>query len=196
MVGSRCAHSGMASKTWLPYCTCAVRCWRCTAAATGEDYVNRSVAGADAFMVPFQELVTEYCWGHVWGRPGISPKTRSMLNLAMLSALGKYNELRLHLRGAVNNGVTEKEIQEVLLHVAIYAGVPASLGAFKVAREVLAELAEEKKKQVRPSAVRRRWIVLSRTCVVGSTCIYSSSESIVQRKRSVRHQNALRKCFV
>ena len=109
-------------------------------AVVGEEYVNKSLANATPFNMPFQELVTGYCWGHVWGRPGLERKTRSMLNIVMLSALGRSSELRLHLRGAVNNGVSPEEIQECLLQVAIYCGVPAALEGFKIATEVLNEM--------------------------------------------------------
>ena len=105
----------------------------------GHDYVDKQVASVDEFMVPFQKLVTEWCWGDVWTRPGLDRRTRSLLNLAMLTALNRPHEIRLHVRGAINNGVTVAEIQEVLLQAAIYCGVPASLDAFKVAKEVLAE---------------------------------------------------------
>jgi 4-carboxymuconolactone decarboxylase len=105
----------------------------------GAEHVDRSLAQASAFARPMQELVTEYCWGAVWARPGLERKTRSLLNLAMLTALDRPHELRLHLRGALNNGVTAKEIQEVLLQAAIYCGVPAAMDAFRVAEEVLAE---------------------------------------------------------
>ena len=109
----------------------------------GNEYVEKSLAAADDFNRPLQELVTEYCWGAVWGREGLSKKTRSMLNLAMLSALNRPHELRLHLRGALRNGVTREEIREVLLQVAIYCGVPAAVDAFRIAREVLAEVDAE-----------------------------------------------------
>jgi len=86
-----------------------------------------------------QELVTEYCWGSVWGRPGLPRRTRSLLNLAMLSALNRPHELKLHLRGALTNGVTQNEIREVFLQVAIYCGVPSAIDAYRTAREVFAE---------------------------------------------------------
>jgi 4-carboxymuconolactone decarboxylase len=105
----------------------------------GADYVNNSINTADDFNRPFQELVTEYCWGAVWGRPGLPRKTRSMLNLAMLVALNRPHELKLHLRGALTNGVTKEEIQEVLMQTAIYCGVPAAVDAFRTAREVFKE---------------------------------------------------------
>ncbi len=105
----------------------------------GAEYVDNSIRSADDFNRPLQELVTEYCWGAVWGRPGLSKKTRSMLNLAMLTALNRPHELKLHVRGALRNGVSREEISEVLLHAAIYAGVPAAVDAFRNAREALKE---------------------------------------------------------
>jgi 4-carboxymuconolactone decarboxylase len=108
-------------------------------AVLGAEHVDRSLKQASAFARPMQELVTEYCWGAVWSRPGLERKTRSLLNLAMLTALDRPHELRLHLRGALNNGVTAAEIQEVLLQAAIYCGVPAAMDAFRVAEDVLAE---------------------------------------------------------
>ena len=109
-------------------------------AVLGSEYVEKQLAGADAFSQPIQELVTEYCWGAVWGRDGLPLKTRSMLNLAMLSALNRSHEFRGHVRGALNNGVTRAEICEVLLQVAVYCGMPAGMEAFRVAREVFAEV--------------------------------------------------------
>ena len=107
-------------------------------AVLGEAYVSNALKNADSFNKPFQELVTEYCWGAVWGREELPRKTRSMLNLAMLTILNRPHELRLHIRGALNNGVTKDEIKEVLMHAAIYAGVPAAVAAFRCAREVFA----------------------------------------------------------
>ena len=106
----------------------------------GKEFVEKSISSADDFNRPMQELVTEYCWGAVWGREGLSKKTRSMLNLAMLCALNRLHELRMHLAGALRNGVTRDEIREVLLQVAIYCGVPAGVDAFRNAREVFAEI--------------------------------------------------------
>ena len=106
----------------------------------GKEFVEKSINSADDFNRPMQELVTEYCWGAVWGREGLSKKTRSMLNLAMLCALNRPHELRMHLAGALRNGVTRDEIREVLLQVAIYCGVPAGVDAFRNAREVFAEI--------------------------------------------------------
>jgi len=105
----------------------------------GGEHVDNAIKTADAFNQPLQELVTEYCWGAVWGRPGLPKKIRSMLNLAMLTALGKPHELKLHVRGALRNGVTREEISEVLLQTAIYCGVPAAVDAFRNAREALKE---------------------------------------------------------
>jgi 4-carboxymuconolactone decarboxylase len=106
----------------------------------GREFVEKSFAAADEFNRPMQELVTEYCWGAVWGRDGLPRKTRSMLNLAMLSCLNRPHELRMHLKGALRNGVTREEIREVLLQVAIYGGVPAGVDSFRIAREVFAEV--------------------------------------------------------
>jgi 4-carboxymuconolactone decarboxylase len=105
----------------------------------GDEFVDRALANADEFNTPLQELVTEYCWEAIWGRPGLEHKTRSLLNLAMLTALNRPHELRGHLVGALRNGCTPDEIREVLLQAAVYAGVPAGVDAFRIAREVLAE---------------------------------------------------------
>lgn len=102
----------------------------------GADYVDSSLAKADDFMMGFQEITTEWCWGYAWTRPGLSKKNRSMLNLAMLAALNRGPELKLHINGALNNGLTKDEIKEIFLQVAIYCGIPASLDAFKTARDV------------------------------------------------------------
>jgi len=106
----------------------------------GAEHVERSLAQVSEFSRPVQELVTEYCWGAVWTRPGIDRRTRSMLNLAMLTALNRCHELGVHVKGALTNGVTEEEIQEVLLQAAIYVGVPASLESFRVAERVIEEV--------------------------------------------------------
>ena len=111
-------------------------------AVLGAEYVDKAIASADDFSRPLQELVTQYCWGEVWGRPGLDRKTRSMLNLAMLTALNRPHELKLHVRGALRNGLTKEEIREVLLQAAIYCGVPAAVDAFRSAREVFAEEAK------------------------------------------------------
>ena len=109
----------------------------------GKEYVENSMKSADDFNKPFQEFVTEYCWGAGWGRPGLSRKERSMLNLAMLSILNRPHELKLHVRGALTNGLTKDQIREIFMHVAIYAGVPAGVDAFRQAREVFADQAKK-----------------------------------------------------
>lgn len=106
----------------------------------GREYVDKALAEADDFTGPLQDLVTEYCWGAVWGRDGLSRKTRSMLNLAMTSVLNRPHELRTHLRAALTNGVTRDEIREVFLQVAVYAGVPAAVDSFRAAGEIFDEL--------------------------------------------------------
>jgi len=108
----------------------------------GSEHVDRSMAQVSDFARPIQELVTEYCWGAVWSREGLSRKNRSMINLAMLTALNRSHELGAHVKGAVQNGVTETEIQEILLQTAIYVGVPAALESFRVAEKVLNEIKE------------------------------------------------------
>jgi 4-carboxymuconolactone decarboxylase len=110
-------------------------------AVLGDEYVEASIKSADDFNRPLQELVTEYCWGAVWTREGLPRKIRSLLNLAMLATLNRPHELELHLRGALRNGCTKEEIREVLLQVAIYAGVPAAVDSFRTARKVLADAA-------------------------------------------------------
>jgi 4-carboxymuconolactone decarboxylase len=106
----------------------------------GPDVVEKSITAADEFNMPMQKLVTEYCWGAVWGREELPKKTRSMLNIAMLAVLNRPNEFKLHIRGAIRNGVTREEIREILLQVAIYAGVPAGIDSFRNAKEALAEI--------------------------------------------------------
>jgi len=106
----------------------------------GAEYVDKSISQADDFNRPLQELVTEYCWGTVWSRPGISRKMRSLINLAMLTALNRPHEVKLHLKAALNNGCSKVEIMEVLLQTAIYCGVPAAVDSFRLAREVFSEI--------------------------------------------------------
>jgi 4-carboxymuconolactone decarboxylase len=108
-------------------------------AVLGEAYVERALANVNSFNAPLQKLVTEYCWGKVWGRPGLDRKQRSMLNLAMISVLNRPHELKAHVRGALTNGVTPAEICEVFLQVMIYAGVPAAVDSFRIAGEVFTE---------------------------------------------------------
>jgi len=105
----------------------------------GAAYVEEQIKNADEFSMPMQLLATKSAWGMVWTRPGLPRKVRSMLNIAMLVALGKAEELELHLGGAIRNGVTRKEIGEILLHSAIYCGYPAALGGFRTAREYFAK---------------------------------------------------------
>jgi 4-carboxymuconolactone decarboxylase len=105
----------------------------------GAAYVDKAIAAADDFNRPMQELVTQYCWGDIWNRPGLDRRTRSLLNLAMLTALNRPHELKLHVRGALRNGVTKEEMREVFLQAAIYCGVPAAIDSFRTAREVLQE---------------------------------------------------------
>lgn len=105
----------------------------------GKTHVENAMRTADDFNRPFQELVTEYCWGAVWGREDLPRKTRSLLNLAMLGALNRPHELKMHVAGALRNGVSKDEMREVFMQLAIYAGVPAAVEAFRVARQVFAE---------------------------------------------------------
>jgi 4-carboxymuconolactone decarboxylase len=102
----------------------------------GNEFVERSLKNADEFSMPMQRLTTEYCWGAVWGRDGLPKKVRSMLNLAMISALNRPNELKAHVAGALRNGVTKEEIREVFLQVAIYCGIPSGVDSFRIAKEV------------------------------------------------------------
>jgi 4-carboxymuconolactone decarboxylase len=108
----------------------------------GDQHVDRSLAAASEFTRPIQELVTEYCWGAIWTRTGLDSRTRSLLNLAMLTALNRMHELAVHVRGAVHNGCSRDEIRETLMQTAVYCGVPAALESFRVAEKVLAEIDE------------------------------------------------------
>ena len=103
----------------------------------GSEFVDRSISGATDFNRPFQELVTEYCWGSVWARPGLERKTRSLITVAMLAALNRPNELRRHVDGALRNGATSDEIRETLMQAAIYCGIPAAVDAFGGAKEAI-----------------------------------------------------------
>ncbi len=105
----------------------------------GAAYVDRAIETADDFNRDFQEILTEYCWGAVWGRPGLSRKQRSLNNLCMLAALNRSHEFELHLKGALTNGVSVDEIKETLIQVAVYCGAPAAVEAFRIARRVLDE---------------------------------------------------------
>jgi 4-carboxymuconolactone decarboxylase len=106
----------------------------------GAEHVDRSLERVTEFSRPVQELVTEYCWGEIWTRPGLDRRTRSLLNIVMLTAMNRMHELAVHVRGAVTNGVTEEEIQEALLQTAVYCGAPAALESFRVAERVLQEV--------------------------------------------------------
>ena len=106
----------------------------------GAEYVDGSLKNADDFNMPMQELVTEYCWNEIWNRPGLDRRTRSMLNLAMLTALNRPHEIKLHVRGAINNGLSKGDIQEVFLQAAVYCGVPAAIDSFRNAKEVFKEM--------------------------------------------------------
>ena len=108
-------------------------------AVLGDAHVDRAIANTTDFTAPFQEFITNSAWGSVWARDGLDRKTRSAITLAVLTALGRENEIAMHVRGAVTNGMTEAEIAEVLLHTAVYAGVPASNAAFAIAQQVLDE---------------------------------------------------------
>ncbi|MSO94976.1 MAG: 4-carboxymuconolactone decarboxylase [Thermoleophilia bacterium] len=105
----------------------------------GAEYVERALAGADSFNRDFQELATEFCWGGTWARGVLDRKTRSILNLGMLSALNRPEEFKLHFRGALTNGCTLAELREVLLQISVYCGIPAGVEAFRLARDVLRE---------------------------------------------------------
>jgi len=106
----------------------------------GAEYVDAAIRGADDFNRPMQEYVTQYVWGGIWNRPGLDRRTRSLLNLAMLTALNRPHELKLHVRGAIRNGASKDDIREVFLQAGAYCGVPAAIDSFRVAREVFAEL--------------------------------------------------------
>ncbi len=105
----------------------------------GAEYVDRSLEQADDFSWAMQELTTEWCWDAIWNRPGVDRRTRSILNIGMLAALNRPQEMKLHLRGALTNGVTREELKELFLQVGVYCGVPAALDCFRIAREVFAE---------------------------------------------------------
>ncbi|MEA2179834.1 MAG: 4-carboxymuconolactone decarboxylase [Solirubrobacteraceae bacterium] len=112
-------------------------------AVLGDAYVDRSLNAGTEFREPMQQLVTEFCWGAVWDRPNLDRRTRSLVNLGMLTALNRSTELAVHIRGAVNNGASKEEIQETLLQAAVYCGMPAGLESFRVAEKVFDDLAAE-----------------------------------------------------
>ena len=109
-------------------------------AVLGDDYVNRAIEGSNELNADFQDFITRYAWGEIWNRPGLDKKTRSLLTLAILVAEGKDDELQMHVRAAVGNGVTVEEIKEVFMHAGIYCGLPAANHAFKLATPVLKEM--------------------------------------------------------
>jgi 4-carboxymuconolactone decarboxylase len=111
----------------------------------GADYVERSLAAADDFSRPMQELSTEYCWGYVWSRPGLALRDRSLINLGMISALNRPHELKLHVKAALTNGLSREEIREVLMQVAVYCGIPAGIDSVRIAREAFAEVDQASK---------------------------------------------------
>lgn len=108
----------------------------------GDAHVEQSLAAANDFTMDMQELVTRFCWGDIWNREGLEPRDRSLINLAMMTALNRHHEFKVHVRGAINNGVTVAEIKEVLLQASIYCGAPAGLESFRLANEVLTEMGE------------------------------------------------------
>jgi 4-carboxymuconolactone decarboxylase len=109
-------------------------------AVLGKEYVEKSLATADDFSRPMQELSTEYCWGRIWSRPGLERRERSLINLAMIAALNRPHELKLHVKAALTNGVTREQIREVFLQVAVYCGIPAGIDSVRIAREAFAEV--------------------------------------------------------
>lgn len=106
----------------------------------GADYVDRSIAQADEFNWAMQQLTTEWCWDEIWNRPGLDRRSRSILNLGMIAALNRPHELKLHIRGAINNGLTKDELKEIFLQIGVYCGVPAALDSFRIAKEVFREM--------------------------------------------------------
>jgi 4-carboxymuconolactone decarboxylase len=106
----------------------------------GKEFVDNAIASATDFNRPLQEYVTQYCWGEIWGRPGLDKKTRSIINLAMISALNRQHEVKMHVKGAINNGLTKDEIREVFMQVACYCGIPAGVDSFRTAMEAFKEM--------------------------------------------------------
>jgi len=114
-------------------------------AVLGDAYVDKALAAADAFSQPLQEMTTETCWGYIWGREGLPRRDRSMINLAMIAILNRPHELKAHVKGALRNGLSKDEIAEVFLQVGCYAGIPAAVDSFRLAREAFAEFEAEPK---------------------------------------------------
>ena len=106
----------------------------------GDAYVERSLESADDFNWPMQKLATEYCWDEIWNRPDLDKRSRSLLNLGMIAALNRPHELKIHIRGALNNGITKAELREIFLQISVYCGVPAGLDSFRIARDVFKEM--------------------------------------------------------
>ena len=106
----------------------------------GADYVEKAFAGADDFTLPMQEMVTEHAWGAIWGRPGLDRRSRSILNIGMLAATGRSEELAGHIKAGIGNGLTKQEVQECLLQIAVYLGMPVGLGCFKIAKQVFDDM--------------------------------------------------------
>ncbi len=115
----------------------------------GDAYVDQALAAADDLTWPLQELVTEYCWGTVWARPQLGRRDRSLLNLAMLTALNRPHEVKIHIRGALNNGLSKREIIEAFLQAGVYCGVPAAVDSIRIAQQVFAEIGAEPRKERR-----------------------------------------------
>ena len=109
-------------------------------AVLGAEYVDRSLAQADDFNWSMQQLTTEWCWDEIWNRPGLDRRSRSILNLGMIAALNRPHEFKLHVRGAINNGLTKDELKEIFLQIGVYCGVPAALDSFRIAKEVFKEM--------------------------------------------------------
>jgi 4-carboxymuconolactone decarboxylase len=109
-------------------------------AVLGSEYVDRSLEQADDFNWSMQQLTTEWCWDEIWNRPGLDRRSRSILNLGMIAALNRPHEFKLHVRGAINNGLTKDELKEIFLQIGVYCGVPAALDSFRIAKEVFKEM--------------------------------------------------------
>ena len=114
-------------------------------AVLGKEYVEKALANADEFSMPLQEMTTETCWGYIWGRPGLPRRDRSVVNLAMISVLNRPNELKIHVKAALRNGVSKKEIAEIFLQVGCYAGIPTAVDSFRIAKDAIAEYETEAK---------------------------------------------------
>ncbi len=157
-------------------------------AVLGAEYVDGSLAKANDFTMAFQHITTEWCWGYAWTRDGLSRKTRSMLNLAMLTALNRSAEIKLHVKGALANGVSIEEIKEVLLHATVYCGIPAGLDAFKAANQVLEEegaftKAADKKKAAAKRAAAKKSVA---TAVAAPAAVKAAEPKAPAKKASTK----------